>query len=159
MIGTPNNNPYMNTVLYEIKFDDGTSKAYGANIIAKNMWRSVNNEGYQEDSLHSVVDIRFKTNAAKDAFMYDWNGKRILKKTTRGVDLLVALKSGKNPDGTDITTKSWIPLKELKESHPLEVAEFAVAHGVDKMPAFKWWVSRTLKKRDAIISSVRKRIA
>ena len=71
MIGTPDNNPYMNTVLYEIKFDDGTSKAYGANIIAKNMWRSVNNEGYQEDSLHSVVDIRFKTNAVNVSFMYD----------------------------------------------------------------------------------------
>ena len=27
------------------------------------------------------------------------------------------------------------------------------------MPAFKWWVSHTLKKRDAIIASVRKRIA
>ena len=138
MIGTPNNNPYMNTVLYEIKFDDGTSKAYGANIIAENMWRSVNNEGYQEDSLHSVVDIRFKTNAVKDTFMYDQNGKRILKKTTRGVDLLVALKSGKNPDGTDRPSKSWIPLKELKESHPLEVAKFAVANRVNQMPAFKW---------------------
>ena len=119
----------------------------------------MNNEGYQEDLLHSVVDIRFKTNAVKDAFMYDRNGKRILKKTTRGVDLLVALKSGMNPDETDMTSKSWIPVKELKESHPLEVAEFAVAHGVDQMPAFKWWVSHTLKKRDAIIPSVRKRIA
>ena len=76
MIGTPNNNPYMNTVLYEIKFDDDTSKAYGAKIIAENMWTSVNNEGFQEDSLHSVVDIRFKTNAVKDAFMYDRNDKR-----------------------------------------------------------------------------------
>ena len=72
--------------------------------------------------------------------MYDQNGKRILKKTTRGVDLLVALKSEKNPDGTDKTPKSWIPLKELKESHPLEVTEFTVANGVDQMPAFKWWV-------------------
>ena len=70
--------------------------------------------------------------------MYDWNGKHILKKTTRGVDLLVVLKSGKNPDGTDKTTKSWFALKELKESHPLEVAEFAIAHGVGQMPAFKW---------------------
>ena len=26
------------------------------------------------------------------------------------------------------------------------------------MPAFKWWVFHTLKKRDAIIASVRKRI-
>ena len=137
MLCIPDSNPYMNTVLYEIKFDDGTSKAYGSNIIADNMWRSMNNEGYQEDSLHSVVDIRFKTDAAKNALMYDQNGQRILKKTTRGVDLLLALNSGKNLDGMDKTPKSWIPLKELKESHPLEVAEFAVANGVHQMPAFK----------------------
>ena len=91
--------------------------------------------------------------------MYDRNSKHILKKTTRGVDLLVVLKSGKNPDGTDKTTKSWFALKDLKDSHLLEVAEFAVAHGVDQMPAFKRWVSHTLKKIDAIIASVRKRIA
>ena len=50
-------------------------------------------------------------------------------------------------------------LKELKEPHPFEVAEFAVANGVDQIPAFKCWVSHTLKKRDTIIASVRKRIA
>ena len=71
----------------------------------------MNNEGYQEDSLHSVVDIRFKTNAVNNAFLYDRNGNCILKKATRGVDLLVALRSGKNPDGTDKTSKSWIPLR------------------------------------------------
>ena len=54
--------------------------------------------------------------------MYNQNGKQILKKTTRGVDLLVVLKSGINSDGTDKTSKSWIALKQLKESHPLEVA-------------------------------------
>ena len=47
----------MNTVLYEIKFKDGSSQAYGANIITENMWRTVNNEGYHEDALHSIVDI------------------------------------------------------------------------------------------------------
>lgn len=45
----------MNTVLYEVKFNDKTSEAYGANAIPENMWRSVNNEGYQEDSLDSIV--------------------------------------------------------------------------------------------------------
>ena len=91
--------------------------------------------------------------------MYDRNGKRILKKTTRGVDLLVVLKSGKDSDGTDKTSKSQISLKEQKQSHPLEVAEFTVAHGVDQILAFKWWVSRTLKNRDTIIASVKKRIS
>ena len=54
--------------------------------------------------------------------------------------------------------KTWHPLKELKESYPIQVAEFAVARGVDKMPAFAWWVNFTLKKRDSIIASVRSRI-
>ena len=55
--------------------------------------------------------------------------------------------------------QTWHPLKELKESYPIQVAEFAVARGVDKMPAFAWWVNFTLKKRDSIIASVRSRIA
>ena len=45
MIGNPDPNPYLNTVLYQIKFDDGTTVAYGGNIIAENMWRMCNNEG------------------------------------------------------------------------------------------------------------------
>ena len=58
MIGTPHPNPYMTSVLYQVKFDDETMAAYGGNTIAENMWRMCNNEGYQEDSLHSVLDIR-----------------------------------------------------------------------------------------------------
>ena len=149
----------MNSVLYEIKFKDGSSQAYGANVIADIMWRMANNEGYQEDALHSIVDIRFRKNAVKDGFIYNNHGKRELKKTTRGVDLLCAIKSGENADGSDRIRNSWIPLKELKESYPLQVAEIAVARELDKMPAFAWWVPYTLKKRDAIIASVRQRIA
>ena len=49
--------PFLNTLLYEIQLEDGTSKAYGANVIAENMWNTVNNEGYHEDTLHSIVDV------------------------------------------------------------------------------------------------------
>ena len=48
----------MNTVLYEIKFDNGTLQAYGANVIAKNLWKAANSEGYHEDALHLIVDIQ-----------------------------------------------------------------------------------------------------
>ena len=123
------------------------------------MWKMCNNEGYHEDTLHSIVKIWFGKNTVKDGFIYNHNGKRVLKKTTRGVDLLCALKSGQNDDGSDRIMKTWHPLTELKESYPVKVAEFAVARGVDKMPAFAWWVSCTLKKRDRIIASVRSRIA
>ena len=57
MIKVPHNNPYMNSVLYEVKFENGVSQAYGANIIAENMFSTANNEGYHKDALHSIVDI------------------------------------------------------------------------------------------------------
>jgi len=46
-------------------------------------------------------------------------------------------------------------LKDLKESYPIQVAEYAVANGIDKEPAFKWWVLFTLKKRNRIVSKVK----
>ena len=46
----------------------------------------------------------------------------------------------------------------MKESHPVEVAEYARAGGIDKEPAFKWWVPHTLKKRQVILAALKKRI-
>jgi hypothetical protein len=45
-------------------------------------------------------------------------------------------------------------LADLKESHPIETAEYAVTKGLDQEPAFNWWVPHVLKKRDQIISLV-----
>jgi hypothetical protein len=52
---------------------------------------------------------------------------------------------------------SWENLADLKESHPLETAEYAVTQGIHHKPAFTWWVPHVLKKRDQIISLVCKR--
>ena len=54
-------------------------------------------------------------------------------------------------------SQSWIDLNIMKESNPVEVAEFAMAHGIDKEPAFRWWVPYTLRKRDIIVSAVKTR--
>ncbi|KAL7476932.1 hypothetical protein ACHAW6_002756, partial [Cyclotella cf. meneghiniana] len=54
---------------------------------------------------------------------------------------------------------SWQKLSDLKESHPLQVADFALAVGIADVPAFNWWVSWVLKKRDRIISLVKCRSA
>ena len=55
-------------------------------------------------------------------------------------------------------SESWIKLADMKESHPVEVAEYARARGIDKEPAFEWWVHHTLKKRQVILSALKKRI-
>ena len=46
----------------------------------------------------------------------------------------------------------------MKESHPVEVAEYARARGIDKERAFKWLVPHTLKKRQVILAALKKRI-
>ena len=46
----------------------------------------------------------------------------------------------------------------MKESHPVEVAEYARARGIDKDPTFKWWVPHTLKKRQVILAALKKKI-
>jgi hypothetical protein len=48
-------------------------------------------------------------------------------------------------------------MKDLKESNPVEVAEYAVGNGIAEEPAFKWWVSDVLRKRNIIIKKVKSR--
>jgi hypothetical protein len=48
-------------------------------------------------------------------------------------------------------------LKDLKESHPLEMAEYAITQGIDQEPAFNWWVPQVLRLHKCIISLVKKR--
>ena len=79
----------------------------------------------------------------KDKYFYSRNYRRQLRKSTTGWKLKVLWNEG---------SSTWMPLKDLKESIPVDVAEFAVARGIDKAPAFVWWVTHTLKKRNAMIS-------
>lgn len=54
---------------------------------------------------------------------------------------------------------SWEPLKNLRVLHPIEIAEYVIAKKLAEEPAFAWWVPHTLKKRDRIISQVRRATA
>ena len=65
-----------------------------------------------------------------------------MQKSTAGWNLLIAWKYDR---------KKWIPISIMKESNPIEVKEFATAHGIYKEPAFAWWVPDTLRKRDNMI--------
>jgi phosphoribosylformimino-5-aminoimidazole carboxamide ribonucleotide (ProFAR) isomerase len=38
---------------------------------------------------------------------------------------------------------SWVKLKDLKVSNPIELAEYAVANRIAEELAFKWWVYLT----------------
>ena len=54
-------------------------------------------------------------------------------------------------DGTLI----WIPLKDIKASTPVELAEYAVAKNIEDEPYFKWWLKYVICKLDQIILNIR----
>jgi hypothetical protein len=45
----------------------------------------------------------------------------------------------------------------LKESYPVEVAEYAKANKISDKPAFAWWVNEVIKRRNRIIAKVKSR--
>ena len=100
--------------------------------------------------MNDITDHR-KDNTAipiYDGMTRGHNGNKSPKITTRGWELLVDWKDG---------SKSWMNLKDLKESSLIEVAEYDVANRIVEEPDFKWWVPHTIRKRNQIISKVKSR--
>lgn len=77
--------------------------------------------------LHYVLDIRYNINAVKDddVFVMDRKSQSRMRKTTAGVKLQVALQYSEK------IYKQWLPLKDLKESNIVKVAEFSKKRGLD----------------------------
>ena len=101
------------------------------------MYAQCDTEGNQYLLLKEIVDWKKSSSATAPADMYVTRGSnQHFRKTTKGWHLCVEWKDG---------TTSWERLANLKESNPIEVAEFAVAHGLQDQPAFIWWVPYTLK--------------
>ena len=76
------------------------------------------------------------------------NGKSYKQKTTRGWQLCIEWKD---------KSTSWKRLSDMKDSYPIEVAEYAEAVGISDEPAFSWWTTHVLKKRQRIIEAINKR--
>jgi hypothetical protein len=67
----------------------------------------------------------------EDKYLTTRSGQRRLRKITQGWSFLVSWKDGTEP---------WVKLAELKDSYPMELAEFAKARSIADEPAFAWWV-------------------
>jgi hypothetical protein len=143
LIGHSYSNPLLDTSLYDVGFDDGRVGTYSANIIAQKIFEQVDSDGHVQVIFNDIIDHRKGTDAVPtDDGLEVYNNHRVPKCTTRGWSLLVQWKEG---------TTTWLPLKDLKESNPVQVADYAVAHKLVHEPAFAWWVPYVLKKRDRII--------
>ena len=158
-IGHCNENPFLDTALYTVQFKSGAVKEFGANTIAMNLYDQVDKEGYQGMNTYEIVKHRESPNSvkSKDEDVYNTQGTRSYKrKTTEGWELLIRTQNSLTD--IDDPKEVWMPLKVLKEAEPILTAEYAVANGLDRIPAFQWWVPEVLKRRNKIIIAAAKRI-
>ncbi len=144
-IGQENTNPLLDSRVYEVEFPDGHIEEYVANIIAKNIYAEVDAEGNHFLIMDEITGHKVDENAlSKDEQWIQVGSNRQMRKTTEGWQLRVLWKNG---------TTSWERLRNLKESNPVKVAEYAITQGIAEEPAFAWWVPFVLKKRDRYISA------
>ena len=141
----------LNSLIYDVEFPDGAIKRYAANLIAENVLSQVDTNRYHSQSLLCISQHEVENSAVKmkDGYFTTNRGVRARRQTTAGWRFLVEWKD---------RTSSWCTLKVLKESNPIEVAEYVTAAGIQDEPAFTWWVPYTLRKRDCIISSISSRV-
>ena len=150
-IGTFDKNPILNTLVYDVEFPDGSVRRYGANLIAENILSQVDNRGRNSLQLEKIIGHRTNGRAVKkkDGFIVTKRGRRKLRQTTSGWAFHIQWRDG---------TKQWVPLKVLKESNPVEIAEYCKARDIADEPALAWWVPFTLRKRDRIIAAINSRV-
>ena len=147
-MGTASNNPITDTRLYDVEFNDGTIETISANLIAENLLSQVDAEGHRQMMLDEIIDHRCDQHAVikEDAFYHTKHGVKRRKFTTKGWQLCVTWKDG---------STQWIELKDLKNSYPVQLADYAVSNKIDDEPAFAWWVPHTIKKRKIILGRVK----
>lgn len=147
--GLENPNPILDTRDYKVEFQDGRVAEYSANAIAESMYAQCDPQGNQQLLMDALIDhMRDGTAVIYADNKRIVNGRQQPCKSTRGWKLCVQWKDG---------STSWERLTDMKESYPVEVAEYAVAQSIDREPAFSWWVPYTLQKRSKIVAAVRQR--
>jgi len=148
-VGVGHSNPLLDTRVYEVQFPDGHTEEFAANTIAENIYSQVDEEGNQYLLMQEITDHKKDGSAvaADDKWIHHGYNKQ-LRRTTQGWQLRVTWKDG---------TSSWEHLRNLKESNPLQVAEYAVANKLVEEATFAWWVPFVLKRRERIIGSLNSR--
>ena len=120
--------------------------------LRKACMRKCDPDGNQYVLFDSIADYRRGPGAltmSSQKIVKD-DGRTYKRRSTAGWELCVTWKDG---------STSWEKLSDLKESHPVETAEYAVSQDIISEPAFNWWAPFVLKKRNRIISLVKQRQA
>jgi hypothetical protein len=144
-IGTAAENPILDTRMYEVEYEDGYKTAMAANAIASSLFAQVDQDGLRFVLFDEIIDSRTDGSQIlkEDAFIHMSNGNKRRRETTKGWEVCIQWKDG---------SSTWNQVKDIKESYPVQLAEYAIQNKISEEPAFAWWVKYVLRKRDRIIS-------
>ena len=145
-----NENPILDTRGYVVVFEDYEQAELAANTIAQIIYAQCDPDRIQYVMFDSIVDFRRSKTALcyADQKVLKADVRSFMLRTTAGWQICIQWKDG---------STSWEKLSDLKESHPVECADYDISKDLMNEPAFNWWVGFVLKKRERIISLVRKR--
>jgi hypothetical protein len=95
------------------------------------MYSQVDADGHHHLLLQELIDHRKLPTAMtkEDMWSISHKGNQTMKATTRGWEICVQWKDG---------STSWERLCDIKESHPCQLAEYAVANQIENEPVFTW---------------------
>ena len=112
------------------------------------MSSQVNDEGHRHVLLDSIIDMRTDGSQIlkRDVFVTLKSVAKRRVETTKGWESLMLWKDG---------STTWTSLKDVKESYPVQLAEYAIENNLADEPAFAWWVNYVHKKRERILSKVK----
>jgi hypothetical protein len=131
-------NPLLNTRVYIASFPNGHIAEYSANVIADSIYRDINDDGLEELFFDSIIG-----HEQDETYQGDSNAKYV----TKGWNICVSWKD---------RSMSWHSLSEIKNSYPVQLAEYAKTNKLEQETAFSWWIKSTLKLRRTFIKSTRK---
>jgi hypothetical protein len=148
-IGKAHDNPILDARVCEVEYQDGHKAALAANAIAENMFAQVDDEANRHVLFDEIVDHQTDGSEVKqqDAFVTTSTGNKRQKETTiKGWEILVQWKDG---------STTWVALKDMKNSYPVQLAKHATQRRLAGEPAFAWWIAHVLKKRNRIIGKLK----
>ena len=146
--GVATRNPMTDTRRFEAEFANGEREIFNADTLAENILDQVDEFGHKQRLMEEIGGHRRLPDAVpkSEGFITTEQGLRRRKQTTKGWELYPIWKDG---------SSNFVSLREMKESFPIETAEYAVQHGISDEPAFAWWVPHVLKKRDRFVNKVK----
>ena len=128
------------TRMNQVKFAASKVTELTANVITESMYAQCDADG-NEYLLIDLLVVYHKENKVISLTKQQisiW-GRQVTHKTIAGWKIWCQWQGG---------STSWEKLSKLKESHPMQKAQFAFSWGINHEPAFNWLAEHVLQKKD-----------